>query len=104
MERALRYLLPKTAVLRYSIALVVVAGLLLFVWPQLLGNLFATSFGGQSFMPHYFCYLAIPSLVRLHLSSDILIGTSYVAISFTLAYLVYRARSEEHTSELQSRG
>lgn len=33
MERVLRRLLPKTAVLRDSRALLVLAGLLLFIWP-----------------------------------------------------------------------
>ena len=53
MERALRYLLPKTAVLRYSIALVIVAGLLLFVWPQLLGNLFVRQIVQMSQAEHF---------------------------------------------------
>ncbi len=46
------------------------------------------------FMPHGHCYLWNQSLVWLHVTSDALIGISYVAISVTLAYLVYRARQD----------
>src|SRR5689334_2491961 len=51
-----------------------------------------TNAGRQDFLPHSFCYLQTRSLIRLHLTSDLAIGISYVAISFTLAYLVFRAR------------
>src|SRR5262245_25879580 len=46
------------------------------------------------FMPHGHCYLWQPKLVGLHVVSDVFIGTAYVAISLTLAYLVYRARDD----------
>jgi hypothetical protein len=42
--------------------------------------------------PHGFCYLWKPGLVGMHVISDLLIGASYVAISTTLGYLVYRGR------------
>ena len=42
-------------------------------------------------MPHEFCYVRDGRLVWLHVISDLLIGTAYVSISGTLAYLVYRA-------------
>lgn len=45
-------------------------------------------------MPHGHCYLWRPALVWLHVVSDALIGASYVAISATLAYIVYRARRD----------
>jgi signal transduction histidine kinase len=45
------------------------------------------------FSPHRHCYLDRPELIWLHVSSDLLIGLSYVAISATLAYLVYRIRN-----------
>jgi len=45
-------------------------------------------------MPHGMCYLWIRELVALHLSSDLLIGLSYVAISAMLAYLVYQSRRD----------
>jgi signal transduction histidine kinase len=44
------------------------------------------------FHPHGYCYLWIPSLVTTHVVSDLLIGFSYVAISLTLVWLVWRAR------------
>jgi PAS domain S-box-containing protein len=48
----------------------------------------------DGFMPHGHCYLWDPKLVALHVVSDGLIGAAYVAISVTLAVLVYRARDE----------
>jgi signal transduction histidine kinase len=42
-------------------------------------------------MPHETCYLRDPKLVWLHVSADLLIGSAYVAISATLAYIVYKA-------------
>jgi signal transduction histidine kinase/ActR/RegA family two-component response regulator len=44
------------------------------------------------FMPHGHCYLWQPSLVTLHVSTDLLIGVSYVVIASTLAFFVFRAR------------
>lgn len=51
-------------------------------------------FSGDPFMPHIHCFLENRQLTVLHVLSDALIGTSYVAISATLAYLVYRMRRE----------
>jgi signal transduction histidine kinase len=48
----------------------------------------------DGFMPHGHCYLWRPGLIGLHVTSDAVIGLSYVAISITLAYLVRRARGE----------
>jgi signal transduction histidine kinase len=45
------------------------------------------------FSPHINCYLHVPELVWLQVVSDLLIGLSYVAISLTLAYLVFRIRN-----------
>ena len=44
------------------------------------------------FHPHGYCYLWQPGLVAAHVVSDGLIGLSYIAISCTLIYLVWRAR------------
>jgi signal transduction histidine kinase len=44
------------------------------------------------FHPHGYCYLWIPSLITTHAVSDSLIGLSYVAISVTLVWLVWKAR------------
>lgn len=46
------------------------------------------------FMPHAHCYLFNQKLMWLHGGSDLLIGSSYVAISAMLAFLVLRARRE----------
>jgi rsbT co-antagonist protein RsbR len=50
--------------------------------------LWPTNTSTDRFMPHGHCYLWMPSLVRLHVSSDALIGLSYVSISATLVYVV----------------
>src|SRR5690242_20235974 len=44
------------------------------------------------FHPHGFCYIWDGALVWSHVLADLLIGAAYVAISLTLAYLVYRVR------------
>ncbi len=49
-------------------------------------------FDTGGFMPHGMCYLWNPTLIRLHLLSDLLIGASYVAISLALAWFAYRAK------------
>jgi hypothetical protein len=36
----------------------------------------------------------VPQLYLMHVSSDLLIGVSYIAISSTLIYLIYRARND----------
>jgi hypothetical protein len=81
-------------VLTYAAALLGPAAILLVVWPKLVTNLFASGFGEQMFMPHGMCYLWVPQLYLMHVSSDLLIGVSYVAISSTLIYLIYRARHD----------
>ena len=48
----------------------------------------------DGFMPHAVCYLWDASLLAVHAVTDALIGLSYVAISTTLALLVYRTRRE----------
>ena len=59
------------------------------MWPGVLRNFFASGF-----MPHGHCYFWTPSLVSLHLVSDSLIGASYVAISTSLVFLVYKTRRD----------
>ena len=48
----------------------------------------------DGFLPHGFCYLWNKPLLLTHLWSDVLIGASYVVISFALAALVHRARKD----------
>src|ERR1700730_11677323 len=80
--------------LTYGAALLAPAVVLLVAWPKLAANLFANGFAEQMFMPHGMCYLWVPQLYLLHVSSDFLIGLSYIAISSTLIYLIYRARHD----------
>jgi PAS domain S-box-containing protein len=44
------------------------------------------------FLPHFYCYSGNTRLIWLHVSSDLLIGSSYIAISWTLAFLIWRVR------------
>jgi PAS domain S-box-containing protein len=76
--------------LGYGLGVLAVPLALMLLWPGLLQNLLVAS----GFMPHGHCYLWKPSLVWLHLTSDTLIGLSYVSISTTLAYLVYKSRQD----------
>jgi len=46
----------------------------------------------EYFMPHGHCYLWQPSLLWVQVSSNLLIGLSYVAIALTLGLLVLRVR------------
>lgn len=45
-------------------------------------------------LPHWFCYLGNVPLAWTHIISDSLIGASYVAISYTLWYLVRRSEGK----------
>lgn len=47
----------------------------------------------RGLLPHGHCYLWQPSLLWLNFSSDLSIGLAYVAISVTLAWLVFQGRS-----------
>ena len=49
-------------------------------------------FSSGNFMPHGYCYLWNRSLVRLHVSSDLLIALAYFSIPLTLIYFVRRRR------------
>ncbi|HEX8456258.1 MAG TPA: ATP-binding protein [Pyrinomonadaceae bacterium] len=90
MIRVLRY----SSLLNYSVGLLVACAALLLLWPGLAANLFSVGNGADTFMTHEHCYLGIAPLVLMHFASDLLIGLSYVAISLTLTYLVYRARRD----------
>lgn len=76
--------------LSYGIGAFVITFILLFAFPQWWKPLLAVN----GYIPHGHCYLWQPSLVWLHLTSDMLIALAYVAISATLAYLVYRTRRD----------
>lgn len=51
-------------------------------------------FSSDPYMPHAHCFLGVAGLIWLHVISDALIGLSYVSISATLVYLVYRGRRD----------
>jgi PAS domain S-box-containing protein len=46
------------------------------------------------YLPHYYCYLGNQRLVWTHVFMDTLIGICYMAISVTLAVIVYRGRRD----------
>src|ERR1051325_6164417 len=61
---------------------------LFLAWPRLRPELL-----DSNFLPHRFCYLGDVSLVWTNVVADSLIAVAYLAISITLVYLVYVARS-----------
>ncbi len=70
-------------------AVILAAAGLVIVLPQTVRGIFSSQF-----LPHVYCYLYDKNLIRLHVASDSLIFLSYLSISATLAYLVYRTRRE----------
>jgi two-component sensor histidine kinase len=84
---------PSLFTKRLVYAIVAVSALIVgpfMVWPALAVRLF----GSNDYLPHAFCYLRRPALVWTHVTADSLIGIAYLAISVTLAYLVYKARRD----------
>src|SRR5215831_13207559 len=77
----------RAPIARSTVAVLATTGVLLMMAPSLL-DVFST----EPYHPRGFCYLWKPGLVGMHVLSDLLIGTSYVAISAALGYLVYRGR------------
>lgn len=90
MSKVIRTPLVSAVTLRYGLVFLGVGAGLLLIWPGLLNNLLSS----DGFMSHGYCYMWMPSLVRLHVLSDSVIGLSYVTISMTLAVLVHRARRD----------
>ena len=68
--------------LRATFVITIALILLLSCQQDWLRNLFTT----DGFDPHGDCYLWLPGLVTLHVSSDALIGLAYVAISASDTY------------------
>lgn len=60
------------------------------VFPAMLRGMLSAA----NFLPHSVCYLYDKQLIALHVATDTLIWLSYVAISCTLLYLVWRTRRE----------
>jgi two-component system cell cycle sensor histidine kinase/response regulator CckA len=75
--------------LYYGVAGGAVVLALFTAWSSLRHQVFSSSY-----MPHFYCYLGSRGLVWSHVVTDSLIGISYLAISLTLAHLVYRGRHE----------
>src|SRR2546422_11541304 len=82
--------ISRSPLLKYSALIllpVLVAALLI---PGGIGHLLSSN----EFMPRAHCYLRNPKIITLHVAADALIGLSYICISLTLAYLVYKARRD----------
>ena len=75
--------------LLYSIVVLILAIVPFFILPALRDRVFSANF-----LPHRYCYLGQPSLIWTHVIADSLIGLSYLAISTTLGFLVYRGRRD----------
>lgn len=76
--------------IRYGLLLISSMAIIALLWRALGGP----ELPAIHFMPHGMCYMWNPFVLTLHVSSDLLIGCSYVAISSTLTYLVHRARRD----------
>lgn len=82
--------LPLSKPLAYVAIAALAATILLFVtWPKLAHDLLSSAY-----MPHLYCYLGSTPLAWTHVIADSLIGLAYLAISGTLAYLLYRGRDD----------
>jgi signal transduction histidine kinase len=68
----------------------VLTALTLLMIPMAIRGMLSSS----RFLPHSYCYLNNKELIGLHVATDAAIWLSYVAISCTLVYLVWRTRRE----------
>src|SRR5215472_8844191 len=75
---------------RYGVVLAAGLAAVVLVSPGALRGLLRA----DQFMPHATCYLRNPGIIALHVTSDLLIGLAYVAISSTLGWLVYRSSQD----------
>jgi PAS domain S-box-containing protein len=80
---------PTRQVLYGIAALLAIAVGPFLIWPTLADRILAANF-----LPHLYCYLGKPGLVWTHVVADSFIGLSYVMISGTLVYLVYKGRHD----------
>src|SRR5258707_8028426 len=87
-SRASLKLLPVNPFLRYGLLLGAALAGIALLSPDFIRGLFRA----DEFMPHATCYLRNPKVIALHVTSDLLIGFACVAISSTLAWLVYKSR------------
>jgi signal transduction histidine kinase len=82
--------IPTNPFFKYGLAIAVAMVLVASIFPEVLGGLLRS----DQFMPHATCYLRNPKVILLHVTSDLLIGLSYVSISTTLGYLVHKASQD----------
>jgi PAS domain S-box-containing protein len=75
-----------------AIAALAATIVLFFTWPKLAHDLLSSAY--MPHMPHLYCYLGSTPLAWTHVIADSLIGLAYLAISGTLAYLLYRGRGD----------
>ena len=73
-----------------SVASFAIGAAALAMAPPALRGMFSSS----NFLPHAVCYLYNKQLIALHVGSDAVIWLSYVSISCTLVYLVWRTRRD----------
>ncbi|HTF45323.1 MAG TPA: hypothetical protein VK641_15565, partial [Terriglobales bacterium] len=82
--------LPLSKRLAYVASAALAATIVLFfTWPRLAHDLLSSAY-----IPHLYCYLGSAPLAWTHVIADSLIGFAYLAISGTLAYLLYRGRGD----------
>jgi signal transduction histidine kinase len=79
----------KTFVTGFALAAVALTAAALVAFPSTIRGILSAKF-----LPHSYCYLYDRQLMALHVTTDMLIWLSYVAISCTLVYLVWRTRRE----------
>ena len=79
----------RNTVVGFAIAALALTLATLVAVPAAVKGIFSTSF-----LPHRYCYLYDEKLIALNVGTDGLIWLSYVAISCTLVYLVWRTRRE----------
>jgi signal transduction histidine kinase len=72
-----------------SVVAVGLAAITLAIFPSAVRGIFSSSF-----LPHSYCYLFDKQLIALNVGTDTIIFLSYLAISCTLVYLVWRTRRE----------
>jgi signal transduction histidine kinase len=80
---------PGRLLLGGSIGTTILAAVVLLMMPAAIGSMLSSGF-----MPHAMCFLYNKQLTALHAGSDTVIWISYLAISITLVYLVWRTRRE----------
>src|ERR1700761_8728031 len=79
--------LSRRALVALPVALL--CAMVVAVWPQTV----TSTFSGQ-YLPHGVCYLWNKQLLALHVTSDVVIWLSYVAIAVTLTWIAYKNRRE----------